>query len=328
MHVQFQRFEIRFQRCKSNGCDITVGKIRISSGDPFPASSKVRIVNQAFKVVCPSERTSPAIFASPHSGRDYPDRFVAQSQLSEKALRSSEDAFVDLLFGSAPEFGCPLLCALSPRAFVDVNRCPSDLDPEVVSGVSKPGRKPRTRQGLGIIPRVVGDGRLIYRKKIRLAEAERRIERIYRPYHEQLSRLLDESIELFGQAILFDCHSMPSKAISDISFEYGMKPDIVLGDLYGASCCELISEEAHEIFTAAGFRVAMNTPYAGAFVAENYGSPSLNRQVLQIEIDRSIYMDEKSIRPSGNFRSVQQAIRLAVRRLARIGRRKLRLAAE
>lgn len=319
---------MRFQWRGANRREFTIAEIRISSAYWKSASTKARKVCQAFSLVFPAERTSPAIFASPHSGRDYPDRFFAQSQLSATALRSSEDAFVDLLFGSAPEYGCPLLCALSPRAFVDINRCPSDLDPEVISGIAKPGRKSRTRQGLGIIPRVVGDGRLIYRKKIGLAEAEQRIETYYRPYHEQLSRLMDESIELFGQAILFDCHSMPSKAISDISFEFGKKPDIVLGDLHGASCSENISGEAREIFEAAGFRVGMNTPYAGAFVAENYGSPSINRQVLQIEIDRSIYMDEKSISPNGNFRSVKQAIGLAVRRLASIGRRKLSLAAE
>ncbi len=285
-------------------------------------------MSSSYEVKKPFERTSAAIFASPHSGRNYTARFIAQSQLSETALRSSEDAFVDLLFASAPEFGCPLLCAKSPRAFVDVNRCPTELDPEVISGVSGPVRKLRTRQGLGIIPRVVGDGRLIYRKRIGLVEAERRIEGIFRPYHRRLSSLMDESIDLFGRAILFDCHSMPGKSLSEISRKYGRKPEIVLGDLHGASCGSRISEEAREILAAAGFRVSMNSPYAGAFVAEKYGSPARDRHVLQIEIDRSIYMDEKRIRPNANFRSVRQAIRLAIRGLAGIGQENLRLAAE
>ena len=161
-----------------------------------------------------------------------------------------------------------------------------------------------------------------------MAEAKQRIDRVFRPYHDQLLGLLNENIELFGKAILFDCHSMPSKAVSEISFKSGTRPEIVLGNLHGASCAREISEEARRIFTEAGFCVGMNTPYAGAYVAEKYGSPFRKCHVLQIEVDRAIYMDENNIRPHANFRSVQQAIRHAVRKLAGIGSQEMRLAAE
>ena len=138
------------------------------------------------------------MFSSPHSGSDYGEATVGPTRLPSVQLRSSEDAFVDELFGAAPELGAPLLAARVPRACVDLNRSPDDLDPALIAGASRRFLNPRIAAGLGVIPRVVAEGRPIIEGKLSLAEAHRRIGRYYQPYHARLRALLDESRALFG----------------------------------------------------------------------------------------------------------------------------------
>ena len=167
----------------------------------------------AYEVLHPEKRTSCVVFASPHSGRDYPDSFLRSTVLDAKEIRSSEDAFVDQLFDIAPEFGAPFLLAGAPRAFIDLNRSADELDPGVIEGVRRHGHNPRVSSGLGVVPRVVANGRAIYRGKITMQEADRRIDRYWKPYHAMLQTLLDGAQQYHGQAILIDCHSMPHEAI-------------------------------------------------------------------------------------------------------------------
>jgi len=163
----------------------------------------------AYRLFRPEWPTTSVVFSSPHSGRDYPWTFLRQTVLDERTIRSSEDAFVDLLFAAAPSHGAPLIAANAPRAYVDLNRAAEELDPAVVEGARLAGHNPRISSGLGVIPRVVANGRAIYRGKIGLAEAESRITTYWRPYHERLQQLLDEAQARFGESILVDCHSMP-----------------------------------------------------------------------------------------------------------------------
>ena len=282
----------------------------------------------AFSVKSPQKLASAVVFASPHSGTDYSDSFLEQTVLGRKAIRSSEDAFVDRLFSAAPDFGAPLLTAVKPRAYLDLNRSPDELDPALIEDVQRRGQNPRIASGLGVIPRVVANGRAIYRGKLPMAEAERRIEQYWHPYHKELKGLLEQAHRQFGQAILVDCHSMPHEAIDTMAPRSGPKPEVVLGDRFGAAADSGIVDRIEAAFAAAGLQVARNTPFAGAYIAQTYGRPSRGQHAIQIEIDRSLYMDEANIRPNGNFEALQATLRRVIAEIAAIGREEMPLAAE
>jgi len=286
------------------------------------------MLRQSYTLTRPSIQSTNVIFASPHSGRDYSWDFLRRSVLDEQAIRSSEDAFVDLLFEDAADFGAPLLASTAPRAFIDLNRSCEELDPALIEGVRKTSHNPRVTSGLGVIPRVVANGRSIYRGKLSLDEAQTRLRDHWRPYHTQLQSLLDETRSEFGEAILIDCHSMPHEAIDSVGTSGVPHPQIVLGDRFGAAASGEIVERIEAAFGAAGLRVARNTPFAGAYTAQHYGRPSKGQHVIQVEIDRSLYMNERLVRPSGNFASFQALIRNVMSEITDIGRREMPLAAE
>ena len=283
---------------------------------------------QAYHLKMPDIRTTSVVFASPHSGRDYSRSFVRRSILDEMTLRSSEDAFVDMLFSAAPNHGAPLLAAIAPRAWIDVNRSPDELDPALIDGVRKTAHNPRVASGLGVVPRVVANGRAIYRGKISRRDVTARIDEVWRPWHDALSTLMDDAVALFGESILIDCHSMPHEAIETISNPQGGRPEIVLGDRFGAAAAADVVDRIEAAFTAAGLRVARNAPFAGAFVTQHYGRPVRDRHVVQIEIDRSLYMNEQAVRPNNNFDTFRALIDRVVADVTRIGRADIPLAAE
>lgn len=280
---------------------------------------------QPFTLTRPAVRTTSVLFASPHSGRDYPSSFLRRSALDERAIRSSEDAFVDLLFADAPIFGAPLLAATVPRAFVDLNRGADEFDHALIEDLRKTAHNPRVTSGLGVVPRVVANGRPIYDGKIALDEVLARVRENWFPYHGALQALLEETLADFGEAILIDCHSMPSEANGAPGIR---RPEIVLGDRYGASAGQDIVELVESVFSSSGLRVARNAPFAGAYTVQRYGRPSSGRHVLQIEIDRSLYMDESLVRPNGDFDAFRELMRGVVAEIAGIGRRNLSIAAE
>jgi N-formylglutamate amidohydrolase len=249
----------------------------------------------------PAAHTLPLVLSSPHSGAAYPADFVAASRLDPLALRRSEDAYVDELFQPVVSLGVPLLAARFPRAYLDVNREPYELDPAMFSE-PLPGfvnaRSPRVRMGLGTIPRVVASGEEIYAGKLSFAEAQRRIDALYHPYHLALRGLVEETEARFGGYLLIDCHSMPSAAGTGDGHDGA---DIVLGDYHGSSCHARIVEAARRFLAERGFSVALNAPYAGGFTTGHYGNPQRGRHALQIEINRALYMDERSYRRRGAF---------------------------
>lgn len=276
----------------------------------------------------PGVQTTKVVFASPHSGRDYPWAFLRKTVLDERAIRSSEDAFVDLLFESAPDHGAPLLAATAPRAFIDLNRSAEELDPALIDGVRKTTHNPRVTSGLGVIPRVVANGRAIYPGKMTQDEARARLRDYWRPYHDRLHQMLDDTSALFGEVILIDCHSMPHEAIDSIGTAGVPHPEIVLGDRFGAAAGQLIVDRIEAAFAAAGLRVARNSPFAGAYTAQHYGRPSRGHHVIQVEIDRALYMNERMVRPSGNFAAFQALMRGVIAEITEIGRHEVSLAAE
>ena len=267
----------------------------------------------------PAKRDSSVVFASPHSGREYLPSFLRRVVLDERAIRSSEDAFVDQLFAAAPKFGVPLITATAPRAFIDLNRAPEELDPALVSQVRRVSHNPRVASGLGVIPRVVANGRAIYRGKIPLDEAHARIATFWRPYHDALQTLLDESHNAFGEAILIDCHSMPHEALENVGPPGAPRPDIVLGDRFGASAAGSLVEQVEAAFASAGFRVARNMPFAGAFITQHYGRPSRQQHAVQIEIDRALYMNERTLQPNADFEAFRTTLSGVIAEIAAIG---------
>ncbi|MGX0877756.1 N-formylglutamate amidohydrolase [Roseovarius sp. MBR-154] len=274
----------------------------------------------AYHLIHPERRTTSVVFASPHSGRDYPWTFLRRTALNEHSVRSSEDAFVDQLFDCAPRAGAPFIKAGAPRAYVDLNRSADELDPALIEGVSRQGHNPRVASGLGVIPRVVANGQAIYSGKLSMAEARHRIETYWRPYHIALQGQLDQAELMFGEAILVDCHSMPHEAMDAVARRGVRRPEIVLGDRFGAAADGAVVDRIEEVFRRAGLVVTRNTPFAGAYITQAYGRPSRGRHAVQIEIDRALYMNERLIRPNGNFEAFRRLMRDVVREIADIGR--------
>jgi N-formylglutamate amidohydrolase len=262
----------------------------------------------AFVLKRPARQAGPMIFASPHSGRDYPAEFLARVVLDRQAIRSSEDAFVDHLFDAAPRHGAPLLAARAPRAFIDLNRAADELDPAVIEGIHRMAHNPRVSSGLGVIPRVVAGGRAIYRGKLSLTEAEQRITQFWHPYHDALGTLIDETRASFGSAVLIDCHSMPHEAIEAHCRPGQPRPEVVLGDRYGVAAGQDVMDRVQAAFEASGLRVVRNAPFAGAYVAQAYGRPSRGVHVVQVEIDRALYMNEGQVEPLPGFAAFREMI--------------------
>lgn len=259
----------------------------------------------AFETIRPRRLTAPIVFNSAHSGRDYPERFLAMTRLDHLSIRQSEDAFVDDLLARAPHLGTPMLRAHFPRAYLDVNREPWELDPQMfVEPLSDRFNtsSPRVAAGLGTIARVVAENKPIYRDRLTLADAGMRIEGIYIPYHATLQRLLTEAASAYGVAVLIDCHSMPRIARTGDR----LAPDIVLGDRYGTTCSAALVDLVEMVFAGAGLRVARNRPYAGGFIARTYGRPQHGIHALQIEISRHLYMNETTLEKNDGFNAMRQ----------------------
>jgi N-formylglutamate deformylase len=246
----------------------------------------------------PAMARCPIVFASPHSGRDYPGEFLEAARLDSTALRRSEDAFVDELFAAAPKLGAPLLAARFPRAWCDANREPWELDPGMFDAPLPSwvnSASPRVGAGLGTIARVVASGEAIYRRRLSFCEAERRVRACWEPYHAQLSALIGETRDRFGACLLVDCHSMPALPGS------GDGPDFVLGDAHGTSCAPRATRAVEAALQRQGYKVRRNDPYAGGYITRHYGRPRERVHTIQIEIARGLYMDEQRIERSAGF---------------------------
>ncbi len=259
----------------------------------------------AFETIRPRRQLAPLVFNSAHSGRDYPSRFLAMTRLDRLSIRQSEDTYVEQIFARAPHMGAILLRANFPRAYLDVNREPYELDP-LMFAEPLPGHhnttSPRVAAGLGTLARIVAHDKPIYREHLSLGDAHMRIEGIYRPYHATLQKLLTETANRFGAAILVDCHSMPALDKT----RNRPPPDIVLGDRFGATCSPALIDMVDSVFAGAGLSVARNRPYAGGFITRSYGKPEFGIHALQIEISRHLYMNEKTRLAHGGLKSIKK----------------------
>ena len=275
-------------------------------------------MQQPFICHKPSNGHSPTIFNSPHSGRKYSRHFLSQSVLNLDRIRLSEDFYVDKFLEPAVEFGSVFLEACFPRSFIDVNRSSKELDEKLIYNLEKTSANPRTLAGLGVVPRVVGSGLDIYQTKMPLNEVEYRLNSYYFPYHKKLRQVIDQSVAKFGYAILFDFHSMPHSCINYSSKRKSFIPQVVLGDCFGASCEGELSEKVFNLFCAAGFRVEMNNPFSGGFITKNYGVPKENVQAIQVEIDRSLYMNETDYTLHSGYLNLKEKLRSVIYELSNV----------
>jgi N-formylglutamate amidohydrolase len=269
-----------------------------------------------FEVREPATQTIPFVFNSPHSGSFYPPEFLAESGLDSLAIRRSADHYVDELFADAPELGAPLLLAHFPRAYLDVNREPYELDPRMFDGPLPPFvniGSMRVAGGLGTIPRIVAENMEIYRRRLPVDEAMSRIETIYKPYHACLRKLIARTHARFGLAILIDCHSMPGNIRLSGS---DVRPDFIIGDRYGTSASAELSRAAMQFLDGMGFSAVRNKPYAGGFITEHYGRPVRGLHALQIEVNRALYVDEMTLARRPEFPMVAAALSTFMRQMA------------
>jgi N-formylglutamate amidohydrolase len=266
-----------------------------------------------FVVHEPSRLRVPLVFSSPHSGRYYPPDLLKASKLDASRLRKSEDAFVEELFAGVTAVGAPLIAARYPRAYIDLNREPFELDPELIEEelpAFANSRSLRVLGGLGTIARVVGDSEEIYKSRMSLAEAFARIDHFYWPYHRALRGLLDRAVSAFGVAVLIDCHSMPSVGAMT-GANTGPPPSrahFVLGDRFGTSCFSDLTDFVRSVLNKRGYEVALNRPYAGGYITEHYGAPGLGVHALQLEINRSLFTNEVNLTISAGFEATKHRL--------------------
>ncbi len=287
--------------------------------DKLTTENDLGLSAEPIEILAPEEQRIPYVFSSPHSGRDYPKSFVAQSRLDALTLRRSEDSFVDELFSAAPHFGAPLLKANFPRAYVDPNREAFELDPEMFDDELPDyvnTSSVRVSAGLGTVARVVSNGEEIYDGKLLFDEAKRRVEGTYVPYHNALKQLITNTKVKFGACILVDCHSMPSIG-GPMDDDHGKgRMDIVLGNNHGNACAPELMSFVDDCLTVEGLAVRRNNPYSGGFTTRHYGQPRTGVHTLQIEINRALYMKEDRMEKSAGFSELQDKLRTLISKLA------------
>ena len=260
----------------------------------------------------------PILLSVPHSGRDYPDWLLADATGGRAALESLEDPLVDRLAWRALALGLGAVIATTPRAAIDCNRAPEEIDPAVIAN-APPAASPRARSGLGIIPgRTALHGHLWHRP-VSLADLAARIAAAHAPYHAAIERGLDRIAIANSAAILLDCHSMPTR--------HG-QAEIVIGDRHGTSAAPHITAAAARIARASGWTVALNQPYAGGHIVERHGQPRAGIHALQIEIDRHCYLAVDGRTPGPGFDRAARLLESLVIGLAGAIAEQLPLAAE
>jgi len=261
---------------------------------------------------------SPVFFNSPHSGDVFPESFLARSQLAKPQLRRASDLFVDELVTPLVQAGLPLMRALLPRSYIDLNREPLELDPRLIEGVlpvDANTRSLRVAGGLGTLPRVVGDQVEIYSGKITLDEAMDRIAQAYVPYHLRLQQELALRHAHHGRVVLIDLHSMPSSGVPRGGRRLA---DVVIGDRFGASAAPWLVDRLEILLRDAGLNVERNHPYAGGYITEHYGRPRFGWHAIQIEINRALYMDEVRLVPHQGFSVLSSVLSSALIELSRL----------
>ena len=280
----------------------------------------------------------PLVFDVPHSGREYPGDFA--SALPEAKLRYGEDAYVDELLADAPALGVPVLAARFPRTYIDPNRSPDDLDPDLLSepwpgadiplqawaavGVQSLQPSVKSRRGIGLIWEEFAAGGVLYDRRLAPAEVFRRIQNCYRPYHAALDTWLQQSRSRFPCVWHVNWHSMKSRGNRNTPDTPGtLRPHVVLGDLHGNACAPEFTAFVREVLTDLGYDVSVNDPYAGAWILQRCAAPAAGIHSLQIEIRRDLYMDETTLECHEGFPQLREDLSRLIARMREFAAGKL-----
>jgi N-formylglutamate deformylase len=256
----------------------------------------------------PQGASLPLVFDSPHSGIIYPEDF--RHNCDFPLLEKAEDKYVDELFINAPAHGAPLLAADFPRSYIDVNRCEKDIDPDLLDDLW-PGEiatTVRSHAGIGLIRRLVRPGIPVYNRQLTSSEIQNRIDTYYHPYHETLKQLIESAHYTYGEVWHINCHSMPTQETSSFRASPLRHADFVLGDRDGTTCNINFTHAIRDFLKGLGYKVAINDPYKGVELVRRYSAPATGRHSLQIEVARSLYLNEENYKKSKNFNSLKPDI--------------------
>jgi N-formylglutamate deformylase len=272
--------------------------------------------------------STPLVLDSPHSGVDYPDDFG--HACNPQALRQAEDTHVEKLYDFAPAMGTAWIEALFPRSYIDVNRNTTEIDVALLDGAwpdpveTDPKALAKVRLGKGLVWRMTDDGMPIYERRLSVQEVHSRIERCWRPYHDEVRAAIAAACARHGYCIHLNCHSMPAIASAYSSDFPGLAhADFVIGDRDGTTAAPELSRMIRVYVESLGYSVAYNHPYKGVELVRRYGDPQRDRHSIQIEINRKLYMDERTLELHEGFEPLKRHLRSLVEMLLRTDPRKL-----
>lgn len=263
---------------------------------------------QPYSVIQPECGQNAIIFNSPHSGTYLPEKFLNQISVNSSLLHYSGDILVDQLIRNTPLFGATCFINHFARTYVDTNRSSHEIDPEMFE---EPGLDHdfditnKVARGFGIFSRKSYDGQEIYLDNLPLSEINHRLDLVYHPVHKALGNLLDHCHKKHGFYILLDCHSMPSYQFIDPRLSNTKQADLIIGNCFDDSCCNYLTQNVADYFSNHGLKTAFNVPYSGGYNTQTYGIPHDNRNALQLEFSRALYMDEKTLKPHEGFSPLQ-----------------------
>ncbi len=282
-------------------------------------SDDSQVANSApFSVLMPGGMPLPVLIAAPHGGRAYPPELLANLRFRDATLRL-EDRHVDTLARDvAEQTGAALIIANAPRAMIDLNRAPDDVDWSMVVGekavrVRHSLANRRARSGLGLVPRRLPGVGEIWKQPLARAELDRRIEQVHRPYHAAIGKALESLRDRWGAALLLDLHSMPplhSRHPGSVS------PEFVVGDRFGSSCDPRIVANTLRHLASAAKVASHNRPYSGGYVLDRHGAPQRGLHAMQLEVCRSTYLDARLEQPSARLPALARLLAGLVRVLA------------
>ncbi len=261
---------------------------------------------------------SPLVLDSPHSGTFYPPDFGFACDLAK--LRRAEDTHVEKLYSFAPELGCAWIEAHFPRSYLDANRNLTEVDPDMLNGawlhsieMSDPFVLSKRRLGKGLIWRATDEGEPLYARQLSVQEVERRIDLCWQPYHAAVKAAIDAAHAQHGYSLHINCHSMPEVAGSHATDFPGIKhPDFVLGNRDHSTSSEAVLLFIQNHLAQMGYSVSLNHPYKGVELVRRYGEPVQHRHSVQIEINRALYMNEKTLEITEGFAPLRENLKALV----------------
>ena len=272
--------------------------------------------SDAVSIIEPDHPRVPLVFSSAHSGRDFPEGFAPAVALTD--LIGFEDRFVDDLIADAPRYGVVNILANFPRAYIDPNRAPDDLDDQVIEESWTGTRRPtlQSARGIGLIFRQLQDGKAIYDRPLTHAELDHRLQRYWQPFHDQLDAVLDATHIARGGVWHVDWHSMRPVGDALAPDPGAIRPDFVVSDLDGASSGQDFRVHVAGVLERLGYSVAINDPFRGGYIISRAGAPGTNRHSLQVEINRKLYLDPDTLARSRGFAPLRQDLAAVAQELA------------